>query len=586
MDRFLLVIAIIIVNGVTSNSEFVTEVNDFYDYIIIGGGTAGSLLANRLSSNSSLQILLLEAGSIPDEIANIPLAVAFLQKTEFDWSYKSVPQKHSCFGLKENRSSIPRGKALGGSSTINFMLYVRGTEKDYDNWAANGAIGWSWKEVFPYFTKWENNQDSSIVSNGYHGVGGEMNISRTKYYTPLAYAYVDAAKELGHKEGDYNGPDPETFMLNQGYITNGRRCNAYDAFVRPIYKRKNLHIAVEALVIKILFDTHKRAIGVQFEHKNKVKESRVTREVILSAGAINSPQILMLSGIGPKEHLQKMGIPVVSDLPVGKNLQDHVTVGLPFTVEKVVTYNIVESIILGILPYFIKEGPLTGLITETIGFISTKYNNQSKWPDIELMFSSATPSSDNGLIIKNVFGITEELWEKVFQPNTGISSFFCFPLLMRPESVGEIKLASTDPHQPPIINPNYFDKPRDIKVLVEGMKKCLEISSTKVMKKYGVRPFFNVFPGCETYKPYSDKYLECVAKSFTLTNYHPVGTCKMGDPQDHTSVVDPELKVKGVKSLRVIDASIMPKINTGHTEAPALMIGEKGSDLILKHARK
>ncbi|XP_067121219.1 glucose dehydrogenase [FAD, quinone]-like isoform X2 [Centruroides vittatus] len=474
MDRFLLVIAIIIVNGVTSNSEFVTEVNDFYDYIIIGGGTAGSLLANRLSSNSSLQILLLEAGSIPDEIANIPLAVAFLQKTEFDWSYKSVPQKHSCFGLKENRSSIPRGKALGGSSTINFMLYVRGTEKDYDNWAANGAIGWSWKEVFPYFTKWENNQDSSIVSNGYHGVGGEMNISRTKYYTPLAYAYVDAAKELGHKEGDYNGPDPETFMLNQGYITNGRRCNAYDAFVRPIYKRKNLHIAVEALVIKILFDTHKRAIGVQFEHKNKVKESRVTREVILSAGAINSPQILMLSGIGPKEHLQKMGIPVVSDLPVGKNLQDHVTVGLPFTVEKVVTYNIVESIILGILPYFIKE----------------------------------------------------------------------------------------------------------------GMKKCLEISSTKVMKKYGVRPFFNVFPGCETYKPYSDKYLECVAKSFTLTNYHPVGTCKMGDPQDHTSVVDPELKVKGVKSLRVIDASIMPKINTGHTEAPALMIGEKGSDLILKHARK
>ncbi|XP_067121220.1 glucose dehydrogenase [FAD, quinone]-like [Centruroides vittatus] len=585
MAKFLRLGLIIITHFITSECIFTVNVEKSYDYVIVGGGTAGAVLANRLSSDSSIRVLLLEAGSVPDEASNIPFAALSLQHTELDWSYKSVPQNNSCFGLKENRSSIPRGKGLGGSSVINFMIFVRGNKKDFDQWAENGAEGWSWDEVLPYFTKWENNKNPSIASNGYHGVNGEMSVSWTNYYTPLAEAYVKGAKEVGYKEGDYNGPDPERFMFPQAYLNNGKRFTTYEAFIKPINRRKNLHVVVNALVTKILFDSNNRASGVQFEHKNRINEVRVKREVILSAGAINSPQILMLSGIGPKDHLEKFGIKVVSDLPVGENLQDHVTVGVPFTVDQPVAFNVFDAVVLGVLPFYFGEGPLTSIMVETVGFLSTKYNNHTQWPDIELMFASITPSSDGGIIGRYNYGLTDEVWEKVFKPYVNTSTYLCFPLLMRPESVGTVKLASTDPREYPLINPNYYDKPQDIKVVIEGMKACLAISSSESMKKFGARPFGQLFPACRAFTPYSDEYLECLARSFTLTNYHPSGTCKMGDPRDPTTVVDPQLRVKGVKGLRVVDVSIMPTINSGHTEAPAIMIGEKGADLILNDLR-
>ncbi|XP_023237897.1 glucose dehydrogenase [FAD, quinone]-like [Centruroides sculpturatus] len=552
MVKFIRLGLIIITHFITSECIFTVNVQKSYDYVIVGGGTAGAVLANRLSSNPSIRVLLLEAGSVPDEASNIPFAALSLQHTELDWSYKSVPQSYSCFGLKENRSSIPRGKGLGGSSVINFMIFVRGNKKDFDQWAENGAEGWSWDEILPYFTKWENNKNPSIASNGYHGVNGEMSVSWTNYYTPLAEAYVKGAKEVGYKEGDYNGPDPEKLRLS---------------------------------VFQILFDSNNRASGVQFEHKNTINEVRVKREVILSAGAINSPQILMLSGIGPKDHLEKFGIKVISNLPVGENLQDHVTVGVPFTVDQPVAFNVFDSVVLGILPFYFGEGPLTSIMVETVGFLSTKYNNHTQWPDIELMFASITPSSDGGIIGRYNYGLTDEVWEDVFKPNVNTSTYLCFPLLMRPESVGTVKLASTDPREYPLINPNYYHKPQDIKVVVEGMKACLAISSSESMRKFGARPFRQLFPACRGYTPYSDEYLECLARSFTLTNYHPSGTCKMGNPRDPTTVVDPQLRVKGVKGLRVVDVSIMPTINSGHTEAPAIMIGEKGADLILSDLR-
>ncbi|XP_067121222.1 glucose dehydrogenase [FAD, quinone]-like [Centruroides vittatus] len=581
MAKFTHLGLIIITHFITSECIFTVNIQRSYDYVIVGGGTAGAVLANRLSSDRSIRVLLLEAGSVPDEASNIPFATLSLQHTELDWSYKSVPQNYSCFGLKENRSSIPRGKGLGGCSIINFMIFSRGTKKDFDEWAANGAEGWSWNEVLPYFTKWENNKDASIASNGYHGVNGEMSVSWTNYYTPLAEAYVKGAKEVGYKEGDYNGPDPERFMIPQAFVDEGRRFTTYEAFLKPVNHRRNLHVVTDALVTKILFDSNNRASGVQFEHKNRINEVRVKREVILSAGAINSPQILMLSGIGPKDHLERFGIKVLSDLPVGNNLQDHVTVGIPFTVDKRASFVVFDAVLLGILPYFFRKGPLTSIMAETVGFFSTKYNNHSQWPDIELTFGSLTPSSDGGIISRHNYGITDEMWEKVFKPNINSNTYICFSYVMRPESVGTVKLASADPREPPLINPNYFHKPQDIKVLIEGMKACLAISSSKSMKKFGARPFSQLFPGCETYRPYSDEYLECLARSFTLTNYHLSGTCKMGDPRDSTTVVDPQLRVKGVNGLRVADVSIMPKIVTGHTEAPAIMIGEKAADLIL-----
>lgn len=552
-----------------------------YDYVIVGGGTAGCVLANRLSANPDIDVLLLEAGDVPHRMSDMPFYQPVLQLTELDWNYYSVPQKYSCFGLGEQRMRIPRGKALGGSSVINNMMFVRGNEVDFDKWAENGADGWSWKDVFPYFMKFENNQNDFIVSNGRHGTQGEMFISRTNYYTKLSQEYVEAAKEINFKEGDFNGPDPESFMVIQGYINQGRRWTTYKGYIKPIEKRKNLHIAVGAFATKILFDSNKRATGVSFDHKNETKVALARREVILSAGVINSAQLLMLSGIGPRQHLQSLGIPVLSDLPVGQNLQDHVTVALPFSVQQEVTLQMFRTVILGMLPFYFGKGPLSAFGVETVGFFTSKYNNHTRWPDVEMSFASFSPCSDGGIVTRKMLHITDELWEKVFKPYSDTDTYLCYSVVLHPLSKGEMKLSSTNPYHYPLIDPRYLENPRDMDVLLEGMKKCLEIADTKTMRKYGTRPFNVTFPGCEQFQRFSDKYLECVARVFTSIFNHPIGTCKMGNPTDPTTVVDPQLRVKGIEGLRVIDASVIPTIVSGHTEATAIMIGEKGSDIVL-----
>ncbi|XP_067133164.1 glucose dehydrogenase [FAD, quinone]-like [Centruroides vittatus] len=554
-----------------------------YDYIIVGAGSAGAVVANRLSKDANIHVLLLEAGSNPSLISETAAFPAELQQTKYDWEFKTVPQKLSCWGLKDQRSRWPRGKVLGGSSILNYMLYVRGNKRDFDEWAKDGATGWSYDDVLPYFKKSEDNRIPEMNQNGYHGIGGELTVEKGPE-NPFKRAFLKAGKELGYDIGDYNGEFQKVFSEVQGTLKDGTRCSTKKAFLDPIRGRRNLDILTSAFVTKINFDDDKHVKSVTFDYKDRTETVLVRREVILSAGAINSPHLLMLSGIGPKEDLEKFQIPVISNLPVGKNLQDHVaTVALIFTTDgphtllksKLTTDDVIE---------YLKNGQ-NNLTTvgggEGVAFVNTKYNLIKDWPDIEIILFKFSLASDGGTTFRTGVGITDEMFTKYAGSYVNDETFTCFPLLQRPKSRGEIRLKSTDPYEHPIIDPKYFSHPDDLKVLVEGMKICLEITSTSAMKEIGTEPIETIIPGCEKYEKFSDDYLACAAQTFTQTVYHPIGTCKMGSASDDRSVVDPDLKVIGVQGLRVADASVIPLMVTGHTNAPAIMIGEKASDLIL-----
>lgn len=301
----------------------------------MGAGSAGAVLANRLSEDPAIKVLLLEAGGSENIFSDIPIAAATLQLTPIDWAYKTEPQELSCFGLENHQSNWPRGKILGGSSVLNYMLYVRGNKRDYDNWAANGAYGWSWQEVLPYFIKSEDNQDPAVTSNGYHGTGGLLTVSNPPDSTPISFAFTEAGKQLGYAHIDYNGPTQTGFSIPQATMRNGARCSTSKAFLSSAKDRPNLHVITFAYVTKVVFNEFKRAVAVQFDRFQLSHQVYARKEIILSGGAINTPQLLMLSGIGPRDELEMNGIPVLADLPVGLNLQDHIYPGgVHFTINK------------------------------------------------------------------------------------------------------------------------------------------------------------------------------------------------------------------------------------------------------------
>lgn len=530
--------------------------------------------------------MLLEAGGSESIISDIPLAYQSLQQTPVDWGYRTVPQESSCFGLNEKRSKWPRGKVLGGCSTINAMIYTRGARSDYDNWVKNGAIGWSWEEVFPYFLKSEDNRDPSIAYNGYHGRGGYLTVETPQYDSALRKAWLESGGYFGYDTIDVNGPQLTGFGSPQGTLRRGARCSTAKAFLRPSKNRPNLHVIGFSQVNRILFDNNKRAVGIQFERFGISHLVYVRREVILSAGSINSPHILMLSGVGPAAHLHRLGIPLVADLPVGENLQDHIYPGgVHFTIQQPVSLSHANTFNAPNLLRYYKSGtgPLTSLGgIEGLGFVKTRYANFTEdEPDIEIHFIAGNMVADGGRAMKQYFGLKDDVWNKVYQPYVPFETFSLDPVLLRPKSRGYIRLRSANPHDAPVIDPRYLTHPEDILTMVEGMKISLAVGMSPPFKKYGAKPFATVFPGCEHYPYLGDEYLACVARSFTLTIYHPVGTCKMGGPWDETAVVDSELRVLGgVKGLRVVDASIMPTIISGNTLAPVVMIAEKAADMI------
>lgn len=522
-----------------------------FDYIIIGAGSAGCVLANRLSKNPSKRVLLIEAGG-PDinPFIHIPAGLANLCNNDHvNWSYETEPQAR----LNQRRMYWPRGKVLGGSSSINAMVYIRGQATDYDRWAELGNTGWDFESVLPYFLR---SQDQQRGPSGLHATGGPLSVQDLRHVNPLSRVFMEAAQQLGFRlNDDFNGPEQAGFGIYQVTQRNGMRCSSATAFLKPAMRRPNLEVRTRTLAEKLLFDGT-RVTGVTVSRKGQ-RENLYGNEIVLSGGAINTPQLLMLSGVGPADHLRATGVDVIHDLPgVGQNLQDHLDICTLISSHDHATYDKTSRVMAGLRYVFGKRGPATSNLAEGGGFVCSELAEDDR-PDIQFHFVPAM-LDDHG---RHVL------------PGRGMTIHAC-PL--RPYSRGEIRLKSADPAEAPAMQPNYLEDSRDLDLMLEGARLASEIFMQPAFD--GIRDGF-IFPE-ESVRSKEDRIGFIRRKAETV--YHPVGTCKMG--QDAMAVVGPELKVHGLQSLWVADASIMPELVSGNTNAPAIMIGEKCADLMLRQA--
>lgn len=528
-----------------------------YDYIVIGAGSAGCVLANRLSADPNKRVLLLEAGG-KDTNPWIHIPVGYFKtmgNPNTDWCYKTQPDP----GLGGRALSWPRGKVLGGSSSINGLLYIRGQDQDFDHWRQLGNVGWSSTDVLPYFKRAENQERGGDER---HGEGGPLSVSDMRIRREICDAVIDAAEEIGiPRTDDFNGEDQEGAGYFQLTTRNGLRCSTAVGYLRPVKNRPNLDIQVHAHVKRLVIENG-RATGVDYDVKGRGHYAGCRGEIILSAGAIGSPQTLMLSGIGPGQHLQDMGIPIVKDLSgVGGNLQDHLQLRLVYRTHRPITLNDetknpIKKMFMGLEFALKRTGPLTMGASQVAIF--TKTRPELETPDIQYHVQPWSADS----------------------PGEGPHKFSAFTLSvcqLRPESTGTIRLASPNFSDYPLINPNYLATELDRQTAIDSMKLTRRMVETKALAPYVSK---EERPGKEFQ---TDEELLEGARKIAATIYHPTGTCKMGN--DPAAVVDDRLRVHGVQGLRVVDASIMPVITSGNTNAPAIMIGEKASDMIIEDNR-
>lgn len=556
----------------------------------MGGGTAGCVLANRLTENPNWRVALIEAGGVENIFNRIPALAGFTQMTQANWNYKSVPQKRACFGMYNNECSQPRGKILGGSSSINFMIYTRGNRRDFDAWAQAGNRGWSYKDVLPYFLKSESANMDDFNHTGYHNITGPLNVEYIQKRSEIAEAFVEGAKEFGLKQTDYNGESQLGVSYVQATTKYGRRHSAYRAFIEPImFKRKNLKIYTFSRVTKILIDpTSKAAYGLEFLYKRKRFTFKARKEVILSAGVFNSPQILMLSGIGPADNLNNLGINIIQQLPVGLRMSEHMThFGPTFTVNTTDQALFLSSVKLPDVLKFLAGRPDTHLSmlpgVEALAFVKVPGSNLTQdWPDVEIIFASGSLASDDGVALKKGGNIKQEIYDILYRPlqMTKQDHFTFLIMPFHPKSLGRVWLKNRNPLQWPMIDPNYFDHKDDIEFMLQGIKAALRLAETPAMQKIGAKILDTPVPGCESYTFASDDYWRCSIRTLSYTLHHQVGTCRMGPATNPTTVVSPELRVHNITKLRLVDASVIPLPPTGHTNAPTFMIAEKAADMI------
>ena len=454
---------------------------DIYDFVIVGGGSAGAVMAARLSEVCSWNILLLEAG--PDEtyLSDLPMLYPTLQRSSIDWKYRTEPSNEACLAMKDNRCNWPRGKVLGGSSVLNAMMWVRGNKRDYDQWESFGNPGWGWEDVLPYFVKLENMKDPKFRDKPYHGKDGPIQVEKFANHSYLRDVYMEAARELKllNKHGEVNGPDQHGFSIIHGNLKNGLRCSTAKGYLRPASKRKNLHISLNSFVEKILIDEKtKRAYGVLFKKEGRRYYVVASHEVILSAGAINSPHLLKLSGVGPRDELKKHEIDVIHDSPgVGENLMDHVSAGGG---TYLVSNPISNATLSYVVPQLMRTSSMAEFVLqdkgilkampacEVMGFINTKYNDPKlDWPDIQIFFVSYSDVNDGGLYSIKGSGISDKYYADNFEEFIYRDSFMILPLLMRPKSRGRLLLQSKFPEDKILIYANYFKDPRDLDVMVK-----------------------------------------------------------------------------------------------------------------------
>ncbi len=529
-----------------------SQSDDTFDYVIVGGGSAGCVLAGRLSEDANVRVCLIEAGP-PDRhpLIHIPLGVTWLIKHPgLNWCYWSEPQAH----VAGRSIFLPRGRVLGGSSSINGSIYIRGHRADYDDWARWGNPGWSYAEVLPYFRKSENNEH--FRDSPYHGVGGPLNVSDCESYNPLTDIMLEAADSLQFaRTDDFNGREQEGFGRRQVTIRNGRRESAATAFLRDARTRKNLTIICDALVSRILFEG-RRATQVQFVQSGVPRTVTARREIILSAGAFASPTILMRSGIGDGAQLQRHGIDVVHHAPqVGRNLQDHISSAVQYSTPTTIPYGIawrsLPWVAWTIMRYALfRRGLLANTGLQAGGFVRTRPNLDR--PDIQFILIPAERTPDGRMGIGHGYGLVT--------------------LLLRPKSSGSVSLAGPEPDLAPCIDPAFYSETDDLDDMVRGMRlarRILEAPAWNTLRGAEIRPGPQV---------QSDEGLKEFIRNSSTTCFHPVGTCRMG--RDEQDVVDATLRVRGVEALRVVDASIMPRMIGGNTNAPVIMIAEKAADMI------
>lgn len=561
-----------------------------YDFIIVGAGTAGCVVANKLAENKRWRILLLEAGGEDKEFSDIPGMSPYCYKSRMNWGYHTTPQITSCQGISvikyfdnifiviilgmiNKQCTYVRGKVMGGSGTINGLAYTRGNKFDYDRWAEMGNIDWSFLKVESFFKdleKWQTYGDLL-----YHGTSGPLNCNVTMPDSPLLLPVFEVLRLKGQREVDYNGKYQIGFSRTVYNVNFNKRVSGSTMFIKN-KTFDNLTVLKNAFATKILLNQYNKAYGVEFIKGNRKHHVQAAIEVILSAGAINSPQILMLSGIGPKNELNKHGIAIKKVLPVGKNLLDHV-VFMGFNVRTNISQPR-DSLADNLKSYLNAGKPLTtGIPAETIGFLKlTEGNNEQ--PDVEYLINFAseygkfTQFFDNGDIN----------WVNYMKASTLPSDFFVYTVLLHPKSRGDVTLKSKNVEDFPKINPNFYSDSNneDLQLMLKSIKYFLDLLNTEPMKSINATV---LYPGtfCQNYNKYSDSFWKCMIHHGTRVMLHPIGTTSMGN-SDKNSVVDQELKVHGVSNLRVVDAGVMPCSISGHTNGPTFMIGLKIAQTIIK----